>query len=113
MPERIEPMLAKSGALPREDGRWAYEIKWDGVRAIAYVEGGRLRLADAHGRDITAALSRAARARAARSGRARRCSTARWWRSTPDGRPSFQRLQSRMHLTSEPAVRRLSAARAR
>jgi bifunctional non-homologous end joining protein LigD len=26
----------------------------------------------------------------------------------PDGRPSFQRLQGRMHLTSEPAIRRLS-----
>jgi bifunctional non-homologous end joining protein LigD len=34
VPERIEPMLARTGPLPPEDGRWAYEIKWDGVRAI-------------------------------------------------------------------------------
>src|SRR4051795_6543693 len=54
MPERIEPMLARSGSLPREDGRWAYEIKWDGVRAIAFVEGGRVRLQTRTGRDVTA-----------------------------------------------------------
>ena len=32
---------------------WAYEIKWDGVRAIGYVDGGRLRLESRNGRDIT------------------------------------------------------------
>ncbi len=40
MPERLEPMLARTGPLPPDDGRWAYEIKWDGVRAIAFVQGG-------------------------------------------------------------------------
>src|ERR687886_829013 len=44
MPENIAPMLATSGGLPDGDN-WAFEIKWDGVRAIGYVEGGRLRLA--------------------------------------------------------------------
>ena len=39
--------------LPRDDGRWAYEIKWDGVRAIGYVEGGRMRLVSRNGNDIT------------------------------------------------------------
>src|SRR5919108_730764 len=53
MPDRIEPMLARTGPLPPEDGRWAYEIKWDGVRAIGYVDGGRLRLGSRNGRDIT------------------------------------------------------------
>src|SRR3954453_5862194 len=52
-PERIEPMLARLGPLPPDDGRWAYEIKWDGVRAIGYVDGGRLRLASRNGRDLT------------------------------------------------------------
>src|SRR4051812_8760682 len=33
LPDAIEPMLAKSGPLPKGDD-WAYEIKWDGVRAI-------------------------------------------------------------------------------
>ena len=34
-------MLARAGELPAEDAGWAYEIKWDGVRAIAYSAAGR------------------------------------------------------------------------
>ena len=42
-----------SGRCPRDDDGWAYEIKWDGVRAIGYAEGGRLRLASRNGNNIT------------------------------------------------------------
>ena len=35
MPDTIVPMLARLGPLPRDEERWAFEIKWDGVRAIA------------------------------------------------------------------------------
>jgi len=45
-------MLATSGALPLGDG-WAYEFKWDGVRAIASIEGGALRLFARSGAEIT------------------------------------------------------------
>lgn len=38
---------------PRDDDNWAYEIKWDGMRAIAFVEGGALRLQSANGLDAT------------------------------------------------------------
>src|SRR4051794_27935687 len=38
MPERLVPMLARLSTLPPDDEHWAYEIKWDGVRAVAYVE---------------------------------------------------------------------------
>lgn len=40
LPELVRPMLAIAGELPTEDERWAYEFKWDGVRAGVYVEGG-------------------------------------------------------------------------
>ena len=54
MPERIEPMLAALGRRSRATtASWAYEIKWDGVRAIGYVDGGRLRLESRNGNDIT------------------------------------------------------------
>src|SRR5215203_2445765 len=34
-------MLAKpSELLPKDDGRWAYEMKWDGIRLVARIEGG-------------------------------------------------------------------------
>ena len=54
MPERVVPMLARAGELPARRRGWAYEIKWDGVRAIAYCEPGRLRLQSRNLHDITA-----------------------------------------------------------
>ena len=83
-------------------GAGRYEIKWDGVRAIGYVEGGRLRLQSRNGPRHHAALPGAARARP-RARRARGGARRRGRRVRRDGRPSFQRLQRRMHLTSERA----------
>ena len=41
MPRRLDPMLAKPGQVPESEGqKWAYEIKWDGVRALGYAEKG-------------------------------------------------------------------------
>jgi bifunctional non-homologous end joining protein LigD len=106
MPKRIEPMLARTGDLPRDDENWAYEIKWDGVRAIGYVDGGRLRLEARSGRDITPRypeLRGLARALASHQAIVDGEVVA-----FAEGRPSFQKLQGRMHLTSESHVRRLS-----
>jgi bifunctional non-homologous end joining protein LigD len=45
MPESIIPMKAvTSNELPGDDHRWAYEVKWDGYRIIAFLEGGKVRL---------------------------------------------------------------------
>ncbi|MGI0130905.1 MAG: DNA polymerase ligase N-terminal domain-containing protein, partial [Thermoplasmata archaeon] len=52
MPSRIEPMLATLAQEPPSDG-WAFEVKWDGVRAIAFVAAGRLRLQGRTGADFT------------------------------------------------------------
>jgi bifunctional non-homologous end joining protein LigD len=52
----VQPMKATLATLPpsSEDDRWAYEIKWDGYRTLAFVEPGRLRLQSSSGRDVTA-----------------------------------------------------------
>src|SRR3954452_16355690 len=108
MPEKLEPMLARTGGLPPGDG-WAFEVKWDGVRAIGFAEGGRLRLASRLGRDITPRypelreLGRVIGAREA-------VLDGEVIAFGADGRPSFQRLQSRMHLASDSAVRRAAAS---
>ncbi len=44
MPAFVEPMLAKLSTLPMDESQWAFEIKWDGIRAIARREPGRLSL---------------------------------------------------------------------
>ena len=75
MPERLAPMLARSGGLPADDRRWAYEIKWDGVRAIAYSTPGELRLESRNLKDITVQypeLSRLNRALSSHSADSRR-----------------------------------------
>ena len=106
MPDHVAPMLARTGPLPRDDENWAFEIKWDGVRAIAFVQGGRLTLHARTGRDITSRYPELRPIAEALAGR----------EVVLDGevvafdgtRPSFQKLQGRMHLTSEHAVRRLA-----
>jgi bifunctional non-homologous end joining protein LigD len=107
VPDHIAPMLARTGELPAEDGHWGYEIKWDGVRAVAYADGGRLRLEARSGRDITPRYPELRELGRALAGR-EAVLDGEVVAFDGDGRPSFQRLQSRMHLTSEHAVRRLS-----
>src|SRR5437870_6046085 len=55
MPQKVEPMLAKLlDKLPTPDDAWGFEFKWDGIRAIAFVEGGIVRLQSRTGENITA-----------------------------------------------------------
>ena len=42
MPAVIDPMKAVTGELPTEPG-WAFEIKWDGMRLIAFCDRGLFR----------------------------------------------------------------------
>ncbi len=104
MPRHIEPMKARLGELPRDDDAYGYEIKWDGVRALLYYEQGGLALESRNLLDITKQYPELAP-----------LGTALGARSVvldgeivaPDerGRSNFQRLQARMHLGSESAVR--------
>jgi bifunctional non-homologous end joining protein LigD len=109
MPERLVPMLARSGSLPRDDSRWAYEIKWDGVRAIAHSEPGRLRLHSRNLNEITDRYPEVSRLNRALSHH-RAVLDGEIVAFGPDGRPSFGALQKRMHLASASAVRRLASS---
>jgi bifunctional non-homologous end joining protein LigD len=44
MPREVKPMLATLIDEPFDNANWVYEIKWDGYRAIAYVQDGKARL---------------------------------------------------------------------
>ena len=57
----VPPQLARPRAkLPEGEG-WAYEPKWDGFRAIAFVDGGDVHLQSRNGRAADAATSRSSR----------------------------------------------------
>lgn len=49
----VLPMKATMASLPGDDDGWAYEIKWDGYRTIAFVDDGKVRLQSSSGRDVT------------------------------------------------------------
>src|SRR6267378_4241216 len=53
MPARVEPMLATLANRPFSDPNWLFEIKWDGVRALARIENGALALLSRTSADIT------------------------------------------------------------
>ncbi len=54
MPTVIHPMLATPSAKAFDDPDWLFEIKWDGYRAIAFIEDGRVRLVSRSQNDLTA-----------------------------------------------------------
>ncbi len=53
IPTRMAPMLATLSERPFSDPGWLFEIKWDGVRALAWIENGKLTLRARSGSDIT------------------------------------------------------------
>ena len=105
LPKDIVPMLARPGPLPRDEQHWAYEIKWDGVRAIAYVTPGELRLQSRNLRDVTRSYPEL-RALARELGSRSAVLDGEIVALDDQGRPSFARLQERMHVESESSARR-------
>ena len=55
LPAGLRPMLAVTALVPRDLANWALEMKWDGVRALAYIERGQVRLLSRTERDVTVA----------------------------------------------------------
>lgn len=53
MPQLIQPMLAKTGKLPADPADYAYEFKWDGYRAICYLDNGQTMVLSRNLHDIT------------------------------------------------------------
>jgi bifunctional non-homologous end joining protein LigD len=98
-------MLASTVDKPFSDPAWLYEIKYDGVRVLATRQGGRVTLHGRAGQDFTArypevvtALRALPLERFVLDGEVVALDEA--------GRPSFQRLQYRMHLTRPADVER-------
>ena len=108
----IRPMLAVTGPVPSQPAaprppEWAYEMKWDGVRAVLYLGVDDVRIMSRNDRDVTVSYPELA-------GMARHLASAG---TVLDGeivafdgagRPSFGRLQQRMHVGDPRAARQLS-----
>jgi bifunctional non-homologous end joining protein LigD len=108
LPASVAPMLALAGSPPA--GRladWAVEMKWDGVRALAFISDGRLRLVSRTGKDISATYPDLAGLGGAVT--ASQALLDGEIVAFTDGRPDFEALQPRMHVSSADAAFRLSS----
>jgi bifunctional non-homologous end joining protein LigD len=112
MPERLLPMLARAarpGEIPEPPAGWSFEVKWDGVRALAYAKPGRLRIESRNQREITDSYPEL-RVLVEDLGMHEAVLDGEIVCFGPDGRPNFGVLQKRMHVSSPAAVKRLAAS---
>ncbi len=103
LPADLIPMQAQAVRDPFSDDRWVFEPKLDGIRALAWMEDGRVTLRTRNGNEIghqypriAAALGRQPAHRLVLDGEI----------ATLDDRglPSFERLQHRLHLQNEVEI---------
>ena len=97
-------MLAVPGSIPT-DPNWAFEFKWDGVRAVVYIDG------DVHAfsrndRDVTISYPEVGDLAAALGG-VPAVLDGELVAFDTTGRPDFGTLQRRMHVVDRAAVRTL------
>ncbi|MGZ4755164.1 MAG: non-homologous end-joining DNA ligase [Acidimicrobiia bacterium] len=105
-PTDARPMLATLAARPPAGPGWAWELKWDGIRALSLVEKGSVRLWTRNGNEVTPRYPELQPLGAALDGHS----------AFLDGeivtfdarsRPSFERLQRRMHVKDAREIERL------
>ncbi len=110
MPASIAPMLAELAKSPPRGQGWIYEIKWDGVRALCYLDDGGLRIYSRNGNAMArqypelSVLPHFVRAHSAvLDGEIAALDEA--------GRPSFSRIQPRIMASDANAIAQLSRSR--
>jgi len=108
MPKIITPMLAELGkGEPPASGDWVYEIKWDGVRAICFIESGKLKMFSRNGNAMDkqypelSILPHQVQARQA-------IIDGEIAALDAQGRPSFELLQRRINVAEASAIARLA-----
>jgi bifunctional non-homologous end joining protein LigD len=102
-------MLATLGSLPLagRDEDWAYEKKWDGVRAVVGWDGRRLTLTSRNDIDMTIGYPELA-ALGDQLGDTQVVLDGEIVTLDSGGRSSFAKLQRRMHINSATAAERLA-----
>jgi bifunctional non-homologous end joining protein LigD len=108
LPAAVSPMLAIAGSFPRREvDAWAVEMKWDGVRALAFIEAGRVTLRSRTGKDITATYPELGGLGNA-VGRRQALLDGEIVAFNDAGQPDFEALQPRIHVASPAQARQLA-----
>jgi bifunctional non-homologous end joining protein LigD len=108
-PKEFPLMLATVHDEPVDGDQWLFELKYDGVRALAIREGESLRLFARSGTDITGQYPEVALALRALPYK-RFVIDGEIVALNDEGRPDFQLLQRRMHLQDRRDIARMSLA---
>ena len=102
MPSELSVTLAKIADKPFSDPNWLFEIKWDGIRTVAYIDQGEVRLFSRSKRDVTAEFPEFKDlARYVRGGAA--ILDGEIVTLDDNGRSDFQKLQNRFGVTKPSA----------
>ncbi|HEX6916453.1 MAG TPA: DNA ligase, partial [Phycicoccus sp.] len=103
----MRPMLATpAGRVPAGDA-WVHEVKWDGMRVLVDVSGGRVTVWSRTERDVTAAFPELDGLASAYDDMLLDGEVVAF----EEGRPSFHALADRMHVTSRGKALKLVASR--
>ncbi len=102
----VSPMLATLGSAAdiSDESEWAFEMKWDGIRAVAEVRDGGLRLTTRNGNDVTVTYPELDGLVALADGHDL-VLDGEVVTLDPSGRPDFGLLQTRMGLTRPADVK--------
>ena len=102
----VKPMLARLARQPFDSPDYLFELKWDGIRALAFAEGGQLRLQSRTGRvissqfpELTEAIPKLLKVDGTILDGELVC-------LDQHGRPSFPRIQQRLNQKSTHVARR-------
>jgi bifunctional non-homologous end joining protein LigD len=105
MPSVLEPMLATLGTVVPSGSDWLYEVKWDGYRALCFIEDGKVRMLSRRGNKMEKQFP----AVAAALGQSVKADTAiidgEVVALDENGNPSFQHLQNLTGFGTKPAVK--------
>src|SRR6266487_3841785 len=110
MPTEVRPMLAKqTEVIPRPDRDWAYEFKWDGARAVVFIDHGAVRVVSRTQEDLTRRYPEL-RGLGNALGSRRAIIDGEIVALASDGVPRFEELQQRIALRGEADIRRMMKA---
>jgi len=102
-------MLASPGTVIPHGPDWVHEIKWDGMRVLADVADGRLRLSSRNENDVTATFPELSTL--AGPGMPDNMLVDGEVVALDAGLPSFSALAERMHVSNDRRARRLAVSR--
>ena len=100
MPRHVVPMLARLAHMPANEDEFGFEVKWDGIRAVLYSAKRDLAIENRNLRDITFKYPELEPLKGLDA-----VVDGEIVALDESGRPSFELLQGRMHLSTEQAVR--------